>query len=118
MGIASNYPTARHALEKTNGNIQDAVNWLLEAKVTPQSDERSPSTAASVATTAAPAARGYYANVMTGETCLVRPVTEVSVPVDHAAFSDIPAEYVAKSIGKMGSAYKQFADRIISYAVT
>ncbi len=89
--------TVLHALEKSKGDVNAASLMLLNLAASPH------------------APKGYYANVMTGATSLVSPVTEVAAPVDHKALSDVPTEEIAKSVRKMGSAYKTFAEQIIRY---
>jgi hypothetical protein len=126
--MGCNRATATHALLKSRGDAQAALNKFCEEEVTPQADGQSSSGggggAAAAATgggagggAALPARRGYYANVITGKTSLTPPTTVPNACAEHKPLSEITTEEIAKSIRETGSEYKKFAEQIVGYGV-
>jgi hypothetical protein len=103
------HATVLHALKKANGREDVAVNMLLDESVTPQAEDCTPSAGGGAAEPSAP--KGYYANVITGNTSLNPPPSHTDLP--HPSLPAMCCDAIAKSIESIGAVFKPFADQIV-----
>ena len=121
MFPAANRATARHALQRANGNEQAAVLLLLDSNATPQEDDDTPSASGGSSSSASSALsaprKGYYANVIDGKTSLTAPAfpEATAAAVASPSLPEITCDAVAKSIEQLGPEFKPAADQIRGY---